>query len=59
MPYQRDYSKEIDTIKTQLADLYAENAKLKLELNKLSKRFDTMNDTIEYLIKYLGTRVYQ
>ena len=49
MPYERDYSKEIDTIKTQLADLCAEKARLKLELNKLYKRLDAMHDTVEYL----------
>lgn len=54
MPYQRDYSREIDTIKSQLANLYAENAKLRLELSKLYKRLDAMHDTLEYL----RTRVY-
>lgn len=59
MPYERDHSKEIDTIKTQLASLFNENARLRLELNKLYKRLDAMHDTIENLIKYLGARVYQ
>jgi regulator of replication initiation timing len=54
MPYQRDYSNEIDTIKTQLAGLFAENAKLRLELSKLYKRLDAMHDTLEFL----RTRVY-
>lgn len=54
MPYERDYSREIDTIKTQLASLFNENARLRLELNKLYKRLDAMHDTIEYI----RTRVY-
>ena len=54
MPYERDYSKEIDTIKSQLASLFAENARLRLELSKLYKRLDAMHDTIEYI----RTRVY-
>lgn len=54
MPYQKDYSREIDTIKSKLANLYAENAKLRLELSKLYKRLDAMHDTLEYL----RTRVY-
>ena len=47
-------TKEIDTIKKQLADLFNENARLRLELNKLYKRLDAMHDTIEYI----RTRVY-
>ena len=39
MPYERDYSREIDTIKTQLASLFNENARLRLELNKLYKEY--------------------
>lgn len=54
MPYERDHSKEIDTIKTQLASLFNESAKLRLELSKIYKRLDAMHDTIEYL----RTRVY-
>lgn len=54
MPYERDHSKEIDSIKSQLADLYAEKARLRLEINKLYKRLDDMHDVIEYL----RTRVY-
>ena len=49
MPYQRDHSKEIDTIKTQLAELYAEKARLKLELNKLYKMYDDLHTTVEFL----------
>jgi regulator of replication initiation timing len=54
MPYQRDYSREIDTIKSQLAGLFAENAKLRLELSKLYTRLDAMHVTLEFL----RTRVY-
>lgn len=49
MPYQRDYSKEIDFLKDQISQLKSEKISLRLELNKLYKRLDTMHDTIEYL----------
>jgi regulator of replication initiation timing len=54
MPYQRDYSKEIDSLKDQISKLVSENASLRLELNWMVTRLDSMSNVIDYI----RTRVY-
>ena len=43
MPYERDYAKEIDTLKQQIYNLQSENSRLIKEMNKLYDNLEELN----------------